>query len=229
MQRLAYEHFQLEIQPQPSLVAGAPRRFAVAATFDLPTLSEISERTRLIRLYADLPGLAASDQGRGGFLCRLICSSGKRAERGNSSPMPGNDLGSLALARWRLGAGERELPELGRRLMKLILGDMGVSAHRAEVGVAEILGESATSLSIDPPSGRPRAPVRERGSSLRLAGLLREKPWRLETGLFLMRSCCSELVVVSVRQPYRGLSGTARRRRTGSHRLQLRSAPRPRG
>jgi len=33
-----------------------PRRFAVAATFDLPTLAEATERTRLIRLYAELPG-----------------------------------------------------------------------------------------------------------------------------------------------------------------------------
>jgi hypothetical protein len=56
LQQLAYEHFQLEIEPQPSLVAGVPRRFAVAATFDLLTLSDIAERTRLIRLYADLPG-----------------------------------------------------------------------------------------------------------------------------------------------------------------------------
>jgi hypothetical protein len=37
-------------------------------------------------------------------------------------------------------------------------------------------------------------------------------------------ACRAELVVVSVRQPFGGLFGTARRGRPGSHRL--RSAPR---
>ncbi len=56
VQRLAHEYFRSEIEPFGSLVEGVPRRFAVAATFELPVLSDPAERQRLIRLYADLPG-----------------------------------------------------------------------------------------------------------------------------------------------------------------------------
>ncbi len=56
LQRLAYEHWVTEIGEHPSLVADVPRRFAVAATFDLQTLADPIERARLISLYAELPG-----------------------------------------------------------------------------------------------------------------------------------------------------------------------------
>lgn len=56
MHRLAYEFYLTEIGSDPSLVAGVPRRFAVAATFDLETLADPVERMRLIAMYAELPG-----------------------------------------------------------------------------------------------------------------------------------------------------------------------------
>jgi hypothetical protein len=56
LQRLAYDHYLHEIEPHGSLVPGVPRRFAIAATFELPTLSDPTERARLIRIYAELPG-----------------------------------------------------------------------------------------------------------------------------------------------------------------------------
>jgi hypothetical protein len=56
LQRIAYEHYVHEIEPHGSLVPAVPRRFAIAATFDLVTLSDPAERARLIRLYAERPG-----------------------------------------------------------------------------------------------------------------------------------------------------------------------------